>query len=312
MRQTYWIVGLLLAIPASGCLEAVPAPVVPAPVDPAALAGQVELRLTANQDTYCLAIPAPERDGERPAYPQVDLTVELLNRSDAQVVIPIGTRDWYTLKLEGPGANAATEHGMWCIPSPDITVEAGKSHVTPLRQLRYFRGKGATVGHWTKTGDYTLTAEAQVRVQGQEVTVRSKPLALKVVEGPPAPPAGERPAAQALRPKPALVLAEQADAKKDAPWEKLFENEDWYKGAAGKEQVFRGKLEAIPDSGAATTLQRTSYYKLGDRTLYTGAKKVPALDKLVGKEVEIRGKPVDMNLEGRSLKEIWPAAVRPQ
>jgi len=33
---------------------------------------------------------------------------------------------------------------------------------------------------------------------------------------------------------------------------------------------------------------------------------------LTDKEVEIRDKPVDINLEGRSLKEIWPAAVRPQ
>jgi hypothetical protein len=51
---------------------------------------------------------------------------------------------------------------------------------------------------------------------------------------------------------------------------------------------------------------------LGDRTLYTGARIIPALDRLVGKQVEIRSKPVDMQLEGQSLKEIRPAAVRPQ
>lgn len=108
------------------------------------------------------------------------------------------------------------------------------------------------------------------------------------------------------------VIGAAVAAPAEAPWDKLFADEDWYKSTEGKEQVFQGKLEAIPDTGGATTLQRTSYYRLGDRTIYTGAKKVPALDKLVGKAVEIRGKPVDMNLEGRSLKELWPAAVRPQ
>ncbi|MBL8793307.1 MAG: sigma-70 family RNA polymerase sigma factor [Planctomycetia bacterium] len=111
------------------------------------------------------------------------------------------------------------------------------------------------------------------------------------------------------------AAADKAAAAKAEPaakdWEKLFENEDWYKQTKGTEQVFKGKLEAIPNADAPSTLQRTSYYKLGDRTIYTGAKKVAALDKLVGKEVEMRGKPVDMNLEGQSLKEIWPAAVRP-
>jgi hypothetical protein len=56
---------------------------------------------------------------------------------------------------------------------------------------------------------------------------------------------------------------------------------------------------------------RTSYYRLRDRTVYTGGKKVKALDRLIGKEVEIRGKPVNMELEGQALAEIWPAAVRP-
>lgn len=94
-------------------------------------------------------------------------------------------------------------------------------------------------------------------------------------------------------------------------WQMLFQDQRWYQGARGPERVFKGTLRAIPHAGGmATTLQRTSYYRLGDRTIYTGAKKMPVLDKLVGKPVEIRGKAVDMNLEGQSLKEIWPGAVR--
>jgi len=93
------------------------------------------------------------------------------------------------------------------------------------------------------------------------------------------------------------------------PWQPLFENEAWYRQQAGKEIVFRGRLEAIKDAGGPTTLMRTSYYRLGDRTIYTGAKRIAALDALVGRDVELRGKAVDMELEGQSLREIWPAAV---
>lgn len=301
MNKAPWIVALILSILVGGCQEAVP----PATA-PAALAAQLELRLAANQDSYALdrggqaaeetrpQLPGKNAEESRPAIPQVDLTLELHNRSGGPVIIPGGTRDWYTLKLDGPGAVETFIPAMWCIPSPDITVDPGKSHSVALRQISYFRGKRATIGCWTRPGDYALTAAAQVKVQGQEVTVRSKPLRLKVVDGPRQLPAGNQ------------------DGKKEAKWEKLFEDEAWYKNTAGKEQVFRGKLEAIPNAGGPSTLQRTSYYKLGDRTIYTGAKKVQALERLVGKQVEIRGKPVDMELEGQSLKEIWPAAVRPQ
>ena len=92
-------------------------------------------------------------------------------------------------------------------------------------------------------------------------------------------------------------------------WTNLFAKESWYQQQAGVEQVFRGKLAAVAPP-QASTLMRDSLYRLGDRTIYTGARKIPALDALVGREVEIRGKPVDMTLEGQSLKEIWPAAVR--
>jgi hypothetical protein len=109
-----------------------------------------------------------------------------------------------------------------------------------------------------------------------------------------------------------LVLAVGAVIASDAPkaWTALFAEESWYKQQAGNEAIFHGKLEAIGRAPMASTLMRTSLYKLGGRTIYTGAKKVPALDALVGSEVEIRGKAVDMELEGQNLKEIWPAAVR--
>jgi hypothetical protein len=56
---------------------------------------------------------------------------------------------------------------------------------------------------------------------------------------------------------------------------------------------------------------RSHRYKLGERFLYPG-KQNPELEKLVGQNVEVRGKPYDVELEGQSVSEIWPASIRPQ
>jgi hypothetical protein len=108
-----------------------------------------------------------------------------------------------------------------------------------------------------------------------------------------------------------VVIAEAggAAAPGGGEWQDLFAGENWYRNQPGAERVFSGKLVGLAPAGE-TALQRTSHYRLGDRTIYTGARKLPALEALVGKSVEIRGKAVDMALEGQNLKEIWPAAVR--
>lgn len=97
-------------------------------------------------------------------------------------------------------------------------------------------------------------------------------------------------------------------------WVRLFADEDWYKKQKGQERQFTGVLNAIKqDPNVESTLQRTSLYSLDSyvkRTLYTGGKKVNALDALAGKYVTIRGKAVEMKLEGHVLREIWPASVR--
>ena len=107
-----------------------------------------------------------------------------------------------------------------------------------------------------------------------------------------------------------VVLGGAILAAEEGNWQVLFANEAWYKNQPTQEQVFAGTLQAIPETGGASTLMRTSYYRLGARNVYTGAKKVAVLDALVGKAVEMKGKPWDMNLEGQAVSEIWPAAVR--
>lgn len=93
-------------------------------------------------------------------------------------------------------------------------------------------------------------------------------------------------------------------------WVKLFADQPWYKGRKGAESMFSGTLQAVAGAGGMSTLMRTAHYRLGKWRLYTGARKHPDLDKLVGKGVQIRGKRVEMNLEGRHLKEIWPGHIR--
>ena len=96
-----------------------------------------------------------------------------------------------------------------------------------------------------------------------------------------------------------------------AKWITLYANEPWYKARKGFEATTMGTLQAVPNAGAATTLQRTVFYKIGKFRIYTAGRKRPELDKLVGKGVTIRGKIVRMNLEGQGLREIWPAAILP-
>src|SRR5438105_4763274 len=98
-------------------------------------------------------------------------------------------------------------------------------------------------------------------------------------------------------------------AEKEAAWTPVFADEQWYKDQAGAEQVVAGTLEAVPEAGPGT-LMRPAQYRLGNRTLYTAGKKHAALDALVGQKVEIRGKVVDMELEGQAVHELWPGAVR--
>lgn len=108
---------------------------------------------------------------------------------------------------------------------------------------------------------------------------------------------------------PAVALSVMA-AENGNSEQVLFSEQPWYQNRAGEETVFRGKLEAVPNAAGPSILQRTAFYRLGQRTIHTRAQRVPALDRLVGRQVEFRGKAVDMQLEGQAVREIWPAAVR--
>lgn len=107
---------------------------------------------------------------------------------------------------------------------------------------------------------------------------------------------------------PGLADAEPA-AKKE-----LFAREDWYKNEKGKEQDFVGVLKYAPRAKGVVGFGRFNPYKLeftaekGSREVYVGGKE-DILKEYANKKVKITGKPVDMEVEGRNHREIWPARI---
>jgi hypothetical protein len=90
----------------------------------------------------------------------------------------------------------------------------------------------------------------------------------------------------------------------------LFAAEDWYLRQTGQEQSFSGRLQAPPATAGFSTVQRNSIYQIGETSLYSGAKRLPMLDSLLGREVVVEGKFVVFTLEGQTIREIWPACIR--
>lgn len=95
----------------------------------------------------------------------------------------------------------------------------------------------------------------------------------------------------------------------------LFSKEAWYRDQAGKEMEFVGVLTRFEQSGVG--FGRFNPYRLilnGDkkeiREVYVGGKP-DLLKAYVGKRVKLVGKAVDMEVEGRMHREIWPARLFP-
>jgi len=103
-----------------------------------------------------------------------------------------------------------------------------------------------------------------------------------------------------------------AEEKKEPPAKmELFAGEDWYKKQEGKETEFVGVLKKI-DRGGRIGFGRMNPYRLemkGDsREVYVGGKR-DILNAYVGKTIKLTGKAVDIGVEGKKYREIWPARV---
>jgi hypothetical protein len=108
-----------------------------------------------------------------------------------------------------------------------------------------------------------------------------------------------------------------AEEKKDDPPAKkeLFAKEDWYKGQQGKEQDFVGVLQKEKGGGDIGfgrfnpyRLEMTIDGKKAVREVYIGGKP-ELIAAYVGKKVKLTGKAVDMEVEGKEHREIWPARI---
>lgn len=91
----------------------------------------------------------------------------------------------------------------------------------------------------------------------------------------------------------------------------LFADEQWYKQAKQREQVFEGVIRKEPSPMA--TSGRWNPVRLHSKQgpiweVYLGAK-TEMLDAYVGSHVRITGKAIDMNVEGQEHREIWPAQI---
>jgi hypothetical protein len=115
----------------------------------------------------------------------------------------------------------------------------------------------------------------------------------------------------------AVLTVPAAEPAKEPPAKlELFATEDWYKSQKGKEADFVGVLmfKERPkdvvgfDRFNPYTLVMTDGTKTTVREVYVGGK--PELLKpYIGKRVKLTGKAVDMEVEGKDHREIWPARL---
>ncbi len=99
-----------------------------------------------------------------------------------------------------------------------------------------------------------------------------------------------------------------------APWQELFEDQDWNDLAPGTGTIFSGAVLHEPGSDAPSFVMRYNPWKLrqADGTMldiYCGTSDV--LSTWEGMDVEIEGRLESMEIEGTPFVEIWPARIRP-
>ena len=109
------------------------------------------------------------------------------------------------------------------------------------------------------------------------------------------------------------VVEDKVDPLKQVPPGKkeLFAREKWYQDQEGKEQDFVGVLEKV-DRGGRVGFGRFNPYRLkmkdDVREVYIGGKP-QILAEYVGRKVKLSGKAVNIGVEGKRHREIWPARV---
>lgn len=108
-----------------------------------------------------------------------------------------------------------------------------------------------------------------------------------------------------------VSLAQGMEAPDGGKTVKLFADEAWYKQHPGEEQAFEGMLEKV-DRGGAFGFGRFNPFRLtlkdDTREVYMGGQ-LRTLEPFVGKRIRLRGKAVEIGVEGKRHREIWPAEL---
>jgi hypothetical protein len=106
-------------------------------------------------------------------------------------------------------------------------------------------------------------------------------------------------------------------ARAELPAKKeLFAREEFYRNQEGKEETFIGTLRKSDRGKGVVGFGRFNPFRLemnvngkaDVREVYSGGKS-ELLDPYVGKRVKLTGKAVNMEVEGRNHREIWPARL---
>ncbi len=191
-----------LALPAAGVLAGDSRGIIARPVPT-----DLEVRLIVKKSRYVLDLggKTPEEfeqqirnaekrvmkltgKGEFPPLQPVDLMLELKNVSDREIALKVGgsNGDRLDLELKGPGAISAVAVVAFLeifIPSLDVPLAPGESHLMPITGFVYGHQGVEMRAYWTKPGAYTLQASYTMD-RGQRAkspTYTSQPVKLEVL-----------------------------------------------------------------------------------------------------------------------------------
>jgi hypothetical protein len=96
-------------------------------------------------------------------------------------------------------------------------------------------------------------------------------------------------------------------------WEVLFPNATWNKFSKQEEKDFVGTIKFAPKNPRPSFVQRFNPYKLVMQSgetfdIYCSGSNV--LKPYIGRRVIVRGKRMDLEIEGYLFKEIWPIGIK--
>lgn len=108
-----------------------------------------------------------------------------------------------------------------------------------------------------------------------------------------------------------LALVSGGAAQPSKEWVKVNPEADWNNFPESEIQEFEGCLEVDEESETISFVMRFNPFKLKmDRARLDVYGRSPVLEEYVGKQVVIRGKRVQDEIEGQVFDEIWPVSIK--